>query len=151
MPYLLWSWGTGHIGGTLSQQGIWHAKPHTSHTTPCLVNPTIKDVQWLHFVGAENVRTRNWCDLGFGCKLVWPWVDEDLFRSSWDNGDVGSWEKNNLQLFVKLWRVLLYNFYFCCTCKKYIDIKLFFIYLVINHNDSSIESVFSKHEKLWPV
>ena len=69
---------------------MWHAKPQTSHTTPCLVKPTISEVQWLHFVGAENVLTKNWWDFGFGWRLVCPWDVDDLLRSSWDNGDVGS-------------------------------------------------------------
>jgi hypothetical protein len=64
--YILWSEGTGHIAGTFSQQPIWQAKPHTSHTIPWRVRPTISDVQWLHLVGEENVRTRNWWDLGLG-------------------------------------------------------------------------------------
>lgn len=92
---LLLSWGTGHIAGTLSQHGMWQAKPQTSQTTPCLVKPTINDVQWLHFVGAENVRTKNWWDFGFGCKIAWLCDADDLFNSSWDNGDVGSWKINN--------------------------------------------------------
>ena len=27
----------------------------------CLVSPTIRLVQWLHFSGEENVRIKNWC------------------------------------------------------------------------------------------
>ena len=87
---LLWSGGTGHTGGTLSQHAIWHANPHTSQTTPCRVKPTIKEVQWLHFVGDENVRTKNWWDLGLGGKWWWCactgwWCDDNA------KGELGSW------------------------------------------------------------
>lgn len=57
---LLWSDGTGHSCGTLSLQIVWQANPQTSQTTPCLVKPTIRDVQWEHLIGLLNDRTRNW-------------------------------------------------------------------------------------------
>lgn len=62
---LLWSGGTGQTGGTCGQHDVWHVKPQISHTIPCRIKPTISDVQWLHLVGLENVRTRNWCALCF--------------------------------------------------------------------------------------
>ena len=61
---LLCSGGTGQTGGTLSRQPMWQANPQTSHTTPCLVSPIMREVQCEHFSGDENVLTRNWwCDL----------------------------------------------------------------------------------------
>lgn len=73
----VWSDGTGHMVGTFWQQMVWHAKPHSSQTTPCRVRPTINDVQWLHLVGLLNVRTKNWCTFGFWiivlCTLCWSW------------------------------------------------------------------------------
>ena len=50
-------------------QATWQAKPHTSHTTPWRLSPTISDVQWLHFNGDENDRTRNWCDFDLSDKV----------------------------------------------------------------------------------
>ena len=94
---LLWSDGTGQIAGTFSQQPMWQAKPHTSHTTPWRVRPTISEVQWLHFVGDENVRTRNWWDFGLGGR--WGAKCEALCRSS-PCGILGSW-KSQLQYSIK--------------------------------------------------
>lgn len=69
---LHWSTGTGQTG-TCGQQATWQLKPHISQTIPCLIKPTINDVQWLHFVGLENVRTKNWCALCFigDCDSCW--------------------------------------------------------------------------------
>ena len=99
--YVLWSEGTGHIGGTFWQQPIWQAKPHTSHTTPWRVRPTISDVQWLHFVGEENVLTRNWWDLGLGGEMrghMRGLITQVKFMwSSWI-----LWNNNHIQINIKM-------------------------------------------------
>lgn len=64
----LWSGGTGQICGTFSLQVVWQAKPHTSHTTPWRVRPTMREVQWEHLRGLLNVRTRNWWAF---CFIMW--------------------------------------------------------------------------------
>lgn len=83
---LLWSAGTGHSTGTWWQHAVWQVNPHTSHTIPCRIRPTISEVQWLHLVGDENVRTRNWCDLCFtdigdgGSCYIHTYIDLCLFQ-----------------------------------------------------------------------
>jgi hypothetical protein len=85
------------MGGTFSQQPIWQAKPQTSQTTPCLVSPTISEVQWLHLVGDEKVRTKNWCDLKWeslmgteGLERIEDMLPTGIFSIAESHGDPGS-------------------------------------------------------------
>ena len=113
--YLLWSGGTGQECGTLSRQCKWQAKPQISQTTPWRVNPTISDVQWLHFNGELNVRIRNWWVFALGPS--WPCIGF-------------CWKKTKINEYIFSWNLLKKGFF---SWNQYTTMKSEFFFVKLKN------------------